>query len=717
MSAAPATTPTAAAPTLDERLGRVCVGVRRDLEISRHVFRGSPCYVIRDPVTFQSHRLEPEDYHVLMSIDPGKTLAETFLGLVEEGEFEPDEQEHFYEFVLSLHHLGFLRLPISDEKALFRRHQARAAARRRQRVAGILFLQIPLINPDAFLARTLPLVRWVFSRAFFAVWLAVVASAVMLARRNWAALSEPIGGLLASENVPVLWATLILLKALHEFGHAYACKHFGGHVPEMGAYVIMFTPCAYVDATASWGFTRRLHRLIVSLAGMYVELFVAALAVFVWALTPPSLLNSIAYNVVFLASSVTVLFNANPLMRYDGYYVLSDLLGVPNLRQRSSEYLAALTKRAFFGIPLANAPDTWSLRAVLACFGVGAALYRVTILLAIVAVVARKLPFIGYGLGLAYFAFMSYGLVSKLARYLWFASETAAVRSRAIAYSVVLFAALPLVVALVPIPGSLTAGGVVAAENETVVRAESPGFVEHVAIRPGQMVPAGETLATLTNASLEEQVARQESELAAADIRHAAMLASDVAAAQTESRRAAAHRASLAHAERRVSDLTLTSLSAGRVVAGLQPEDVGRYLSAGDAVATIASGAWEVRAVLSADDVALCMPKVGDQAEFRARGAADAPLAGRVKRVNPHASRTVEIPALTHLAGGEIAVEAHSGAASQPYVEVIIALDQAPRTTVEHGQTGVVRLNMPAEPLGKKLYRALVRFSNRMLLS
>ncbi len=134
----PAAGPQGAAPTLAERLGRTCVGVRRDLEVSRHVFRRRPCYIIRDPVTFQSHRLEPDDYHVMMTIDASRSLADTFEALVEHGYYEREDQEQFFEFVFTLHRLGFLRLPISDDKALYKRHQAKRAARNWLRLGRVL---------------------------------------------------------------------------------------------------------------------------------------------------------------------------------------------------------------------------------------------------------------------------------------------------------------------------------------------------------------------------------------------------------------------------------------------------------------------------------------------------------------------------------------------------------------------------------------------------
>ena len=132
---------------------------------------------------------------------------------------------------------------------------------------------------------------------------------------------------------------MVVIKTVHEFGHSFACRRFGGEVHTMGIMFLLFTPIPYMDATASWSFRSRWQRALVGAAGMIVEVFVASLATFVWASTAPGTIHSLAYNMMFVASVSTVLFNANPLLRFDGYYILSDLLDIPNLHQRSTGLL------------------------------------------------------------------------------------------------------------------------------------------------------------------------------------------------------------------------------------------------------------------------------------------------------------------------------------------------------------------------------------------
>ena len=168
--------PSAEAPSLASRLGQSRVGLTRDLEVSRHVFRSEPAYVIRNPLTLQCHLFSAEDYGILVRIRSESSLAEIFDQLVADEILDRDREESFYHFVFGLHRLGFLQLPIPDDKILYGRYRSILRAKRWQRATSLFFLQVPLFNPDAFLERTIGIGRVLFSRAFFFVWSAHVTT-------------------------------------------------------------------------------------------------------------------------------------------------------------------------------------------------------------------------------------------------------------------------------------------------------------------------------------------------------------------------------------------------------------------------------------------------------------------------------------------------------------------------------------------------------------
>lgn len=701
-------------PRAAEKLRGVCVGLREDLEVSRHTFRGQPAYVVRDPITFQSQKLDPGDYAVFCRITSEQSLGATFDALVEEQRLTLEDEDRFYEFIIALHTLGFLRLPLSDDRMLFKRHMLREQIRRREKLSNILFLRIPVWNPNAFLDRTIGVMRPMFSRWAFGAWALLLTAATYVAFRNWQELIDPIAGLLVADNLPLLWLTLIGLKVFHEFGHAYACKHYGGHVPEMGIFLILFTPCAYVDATASWGFPKKRHRLFVSLAGMYVEMALAAVAVIVWAVTTPSLVNAIAHNVIFLASAVTVLFNVNPLLRYDGYYILCDLLEVPNLRARSSQCLLDQMKRVLLGIAAPSEPGGRRLTGILCGFGIAAALYRMTLMVAITAILASKMFVVGLLVGGILIGRTLVSLALKMTRYLWYAEETVSRRVRAVALSLIVLLLAPAGMMWIPIQSSVQAAGVTRRAQEVVVRAAAPGFVARVPVEPGETPDRDLPLVELENEQVAEQLLDAQAKLRASHIRADAYRLDRPDKLSEERAAFASLRAIREQADERARLLTVTAPITGQVVQCLSDSDLGRFLQEGDPVATIGSGGWHVRTVLTAEQLASCAPRVGMPITFRPAHDPARAMEGRVVQVVPAGSHTVSVEALTHLGGRAIAVDPTTHRAREPYFEVTAALTGVPPDAMHTGLTGELRLKGKREPIGVALLRRVVRFWNNL---
>jgi len=705
------------APPLAAKLRTVQVGLRPDLEVSRHLFRGEPSYIVRDPVTFHSQRLQPADYDIFVRIESTRPLGDIFDELVAAGKAEPADEERFYGFVMTLHRLGFLQLPVSDDKALYRRYQQKERARRREKLMGFLFLRIPLWNPNAFLDRTIQHARFVFTWPFFILWCAVMLAAGTVLVQRWHEVTEPLQGILVAQNLPLMWITLIGLKIFHEFGHAYACKHFGGHVPEMGAYLIVFTPCAYVDATACWGFKKKSHRLIVCLAGMYIESTIAALAVFVWAFTEPSLLHSAAYNVIFLATVVTVLFNVNPLMRYDGYYILSDMVEIPNLRARASQYVGTLYKRFFLGIRSPGTPQSRRMKAILACYGFAASLYRIVLVLAISAMLATKMFFVGIGVAVFYVGSTLMKTILKMTQYLWYAEETARLRYRSVALSLIVILLLPTALFVIPVPAHVLGRGVVAREKESVVRARENGFLRAIHVKPGQVVPPGQPVADLENDQYVEKVAAARASLNEARIEADLHRTENLNKVRQSEAMAALHRQTLREAEKQLSRLGVQASTGGLVVKAEKEKAIGSFVQAGQPLATIVTGKWLLRVILSEEQVVAADPKEGDRVDVRVMGMPGQDLHGTIERIAPAGSNTVEHMQLTHLGGGDIAVNPETGEATSPWFEVVVRVDESDVPTLQYGMTGKVRFAAAAEPIGVRLSRRFARFFNQLLQS
>ena len=698
-----------------DRLAGAVVSARAELDVSRQVFREGPAYVVRDPTTFQAHRLSPEDYRVFAALDESRTLGETFTGLVGAGVLEEGQRDEFFAFVLQMHRLGLLSVPVNDAGSLYKRFERRRRAARRSLATSVFFCRVPMVNPDAFLTRTVWAVRWLFTRWAVLLWLAAVCAAGVVAAGRWDELSAPLLTMLTGEKLILLWVVLVGLKVVHEFGHAWACKAFGGHVPEMGVMLVVGTPCAYVDATDSWGFASRWRRVWVSLAGMYFESWVGVAAVFVWAATGPGLLNTVAYQAALLSTIVTIGFNLNPLMRFDGYYIASDLLNMPNLRARAQAKVGGLVSRWVLGVRDAGGNESRGLSAMLIVFGIASSVYKATLVLSICAMVALKFYTVGVALAAGYIAITLGGWASRVVRYVGFSEATAPVRGRAVLASVALALAAVGVVGFVPMPGGVEAGGVIGRETEHVVRAPEAGSVVGVGLRGGERARAGAVLVELENSELEgaAEVSRAELRRVEAELSVARFEAGS-RALQAERRREHER----ARAERtavRAASLRVGSPGAGEVIERVRLER-GVFVRAGDELARVVSGAWVARVLLTGEQVRRAELAVGSRALCRPMTDVGVVLEGRVASIAPAGDRRIEHAALTSVGGGSIAVDAETGEAGRPYFEVTVELGETGElpASVRQGSTVRVRLSGDRETLGVRAWRRVTRFLNEL---
>jgi len=690
------------------------VGLRSNLEVSRHLVRTRPCYIVRNPVTFQSHQFSVEDYRILVELDESKPLSDVFDRLTKLGHLTAEQEEKFYRFIVQLQQFGFLNLPIADTDALYSRYKRRQQIPLDRRLLGYVFWRIPLFNPDQFLDRTAHWFAPLFTRLAFIAWLVLVTVAGAVLLERWPDFQTPLASVLATQNIISMFFILIALKICHEFGHAYACKLLGGRVPEMGAFLVCMTPCAYVDASAAWGFSKKLHRIVVSLAGIYVETGIAAFAVLIWAATGPSLVNSTAHQIVLLASVVTIAFNMNPLMRYDGYYVLSDMIEVPNLRQRSTEILAALCKRLFFGIRPPRSQYPLGLRIALLCYGVASAFWKIGLVFGISVMIAMKFYVVGVLLAVFYAGSSIVGAVMGLVRYLWLSEEIAHVRRRAVALAVLLIVGTLAGVATVPLAQPVVADAVVAREDESVVHVPVSGFLHAVGSASGEHVGPESLLLSLENPQVSNDVLRAQVELDELETRYRLEQVRDREAAMRTLQELNHAREAMAEATRKHDQLTIRASASGVFVTAIDESQVGRFLQMGEPMATVGSGNWALVCLATEEDIADAHPQVGDTVSAKVAGVRSKTLTGTIIRIAETGSPTVEQAALTQLGGGTIAVATDTMQARQSYFEIAVKLDQPDVPRLQHGATASVCLAKNREPLGTKIYRWGLKFINQL---
>jgi len=327
-------------PTATSRRPRLTsLRMRPDL-IAFAQTHGTSCdWVLKDPVRLHYFHFSEEEYWVIQALDGYTSFAEIRSQF--ERNFSPIQlsKERLQSFLSNLHRQGLLLSEGEGQASVLKeRGEKDQKSLRNEFWSNPLAIRFPGFDPDRLLTWLYPAVRFVFSPVALFISLLVVATAIGLLFAQSEHLSARLPSLTAfinAENLVLLVACLAGIKALHEFGHALVCKHFGGECHELGVMLLVFTPCLYCNVTDSWILRNRWQRIAISAAGIAIEVLLAAFATFGWWYSRPGVFNSVCLNVMIVSSVSTILINANPLLRYDGYYILSDLIGIPNLWQEA----------------------------------------------------------------------------------------------------------------------------------------------------------------------------------------------------------------------------------------------------------------------------------------------------------------------------------------------------------------------------------------------
>ena len=312
------------------------VKLRNDLVISRQDGSEGTIFVIKDPVTERYFRFRETEHFIAQQFD-GATSQDTVRQRFE-GKFGVNlSPENMEQFVKRLTGVGLLT---HGEAGQSRQPSAR------KRVAGDLFyLRFKIFDPDRLFDWLIPQIQFLFTPYFVALSAALVVCAAGVSVVNWAEIVHQSGALFRLESLLLAWLVCLVVIGAHEFSHGLTCKYFGGRVREIGFMLIYFQPAFYCNVSDAWLFPEKSKRLWVTFAGAYFETFLWALAILIWRVTDPSSsLNHFAL-IVTVTSAIKWFFNMNPLIKLDGYYLLSDWLDAPNLRKKAYGYVGNQIKR------------------------------------------------------------------------------------------------------------------------------------------------------------------------------------------------------------------------------------------------------------------------------------------------------------------------------------------------------------------------------------
>jgi putative peptide zinc metalloprotease protein len=694
------------------RVAKLKPRIRGHARVHRHDYRGQIWFVLQDHSTGRSHRFTAAAYHVIGLMDGKRSVHAIWEAASTQLGDDAPTQDEVIRLLGQLHSADVLQCDVSpDSLELFKRFQRHERQKWKRRLWSPLAVRVPLLDPERFLSRWLPLVRPLFGWTGLVVWCLVVAAGIVLAGAHWTDITENVADrVLAPHNLFLLWLIYPLVKALHELGHGFAVKTWGGEVHEMGIMFLVFMPVPYVDASSASAFREKEKRMMVGAAGIIVEMFLAAVALMVWVSVEPGIVRAIAYNVMLIGGVSTLLFNGNPLLRFDGYYVFADAIEIPNLASRATKYLGYVVKRYAFGArdmkSPASAPGEPGWFVV---YGIAAFIYRLFIMSVIILFVAEK--FFVIGVLLAIWA-VGTQIVVPVAKAIGSLATDPAIqpsRGRAFAVSGVVVGALAAVMFLAPAPLWTRAEGIIWVPEQGQVRAGTDGFIARLVAKGQTRVRKGDTLIETEDPFLEARVAVLEARLRELDARHTAEQLSDRVRAAMTMEEMATVVADLVQARERRDELVIRSPADGVLVVPRAQHLQGRYLRQGELIAYVADpDTATVRVSVPQSDIGLLRER------FRSVEAVIAdwrvePVTAVIERLVPAGTLRLPSAALGTAGGGVVPVSPSDPdglTALERVFEFDIALLEVP--PVSHiGRRVHVRFDYGEEPLAYQLYRTL----------
>lgn len=675
--------------------------------------------IIEDPIRAKFFQIGLAEFKLVSSFDGQCSLEE----ILQRGDLHSDKSS-----VLSVdqsikvvqwllqNNLGYVaasdNLQRIEDQA---KHSARA------KMLGLLnplSFKLPLFNPNRLLRSLGVLASVLFSVWFLLVWLAVGGFAASILFSDWQRIG--LSSLQVFSGFRWLWLLLawIGLKAIHELAHGLACRKFGGEVPEAGLLFILFTPMAYVNVTSMWRLSNRWERILISSAGIYVELFLSFVALILWHYAP-GFWGDIGFNIFVMASLNTVMFNANPLMRFDGYFILSDLLQIPNLYSKSMRWLGDRFKNLVFGTPVSAGLLKPGESPIVPIYGILAWCWKITIGISLL--IAASVLFQGAGILLTAVGVVLWYAIPAWKHWKWFtkAKQNREIQMpRLVASSAIAVAILYGMFVLFAAPATKSAPALVQFSGEQLLRAGNDGFVKELLVETGQRVVAGQPLIVLSSPELELSLVELEKRIQESVIlNRIKTMNGELAMAQAESETAESLRQQRSEKEALKAALVLKAPADGIVFRRGLEHQIGRYVRAGEELLTFAQSSTK-EIVVAVDQRDWDSIKECEGKPIRILFPGHAITSGILRRIVPKASLNPLHPSLMATNGGPLAVKPKAENPRErepdssmellaPRFAIELELNPKDSEALSAGQRGHAFFDAKRQSMGSYLYLAI----------
>jgi putative peptide zinc metalloprotease protein len=683
---------------------------------------GAVVYLVEDQVTSRYYHIGKREYTFMQAMDGRSTLVDVLSKVnlqLKEDALDEAEAKHIVFWLLREN------LLINETGSPVLEPQGANKPKSLSRLLNLISFKIPLINPNQLLNYLTPKLEWMLGGGALIIWLLTLIMGAYHIVANWTAFTVASAGVLYVHNWLWLGGVYIVLKVLHELFHGLVCKKYGGEIYEAGIILILFMPIGYVDATSSWRFHHRWQRMHTAAAGMMIELFAAGLAAVVWSYSEPGLIKSLAYNVVIIAGISTVIFNANPLMRFDGYFIFADLINIPNLYSRGRQYVFYVLRKYILGQQtelqvLGNNKDY-----LVRIYGVTTLVWRLLIM--VILLVGAWTLFYGAGMLITVLAMVLYFALPGLALIRYLKSEIKQQRLegkqvilRLGAFVVVIFVFLTQITW----SPSLTAPAIVKYAEINTIHARAPGFIKEVRVKNGQQVGQNDVLMVLENPEISGDSKRLDLRFQESKLRGRLLYqAEELSAWQAEQRQAEALKTQLQEKQLQQADLILQASRSGRVIGRHLMQMSGRYVKTGEKLLMVGDESKkEMRVSIAQNDVESFRAMAGGNIMVRLDDHLDSAFPATLERVEPRATVSVLNTELTALAGGVLPVQQQQDSDKsgyqylQPRFQGIVRLSSEKSKTLFSGMTGKIKVSGVALSVYEHLTVTFQKWLSHLLL-
>ena len=479
------------------RISNLKLSLRSHVRVHQHRYRNTIWYVLRDDTTGKHHRFNEAAYNFIRLIDGQRSVNAIWEILHEELADDAPTQDEVIRLLGTLHFANHILADITPDiqELIDRRNKGRKQTFK-SRFGNPMALRFPLWDPDAFLKKFMHYVAPLYSGIAGFIYLLIISYATLQMVRNWELLSNhAVENTLTPDNLFLMWLVYPVIKLIHELGHGFAVKRWGGEVHEFGIMLLVLMPVPYVDASAASSFRSKYKRMVVGAAGIIVELLLASIALILWLNVQHGVLSDILFNVMLIGGASTLLFNGNPLLKFDGYFVMADAVEIPGLGTRANKYYGYLIQKYIFGVKGLESPanargeSLWFLVYAAAAF-----VYRLFLMVVITLFIANQYFFIGVALAIWVIFMQAVMPIVKWARHLFGSPVLMHRRERAISITAATLAIAAAFIFIVPAPLNTVTEGVVWMPEKSYVRASVDGFVDSVLVDTGAQVSNGDPL-------------------------------------------------------------------------------------------------------------------------------------------------------------------------------------------------------------------------------